>query len=892
MEDNSMNPRAWSATNATAVHTAGYVPNYDDSQWEDLDEKLEIPNQPQSPVTNEPPRCAYCLCDIPDCLVQCKATGKWFCNGRGKAAHSHIVHHLVESHNKEVVLPESNPYSKIPLSCYACKTANVFQLGFVQSKRQGTYFVICRDCLNDPQLQPYQFDLQSRQQLITENSILNWIVRPPTKTEEKLFFYHIKLADMNLLEENWIKNPHASILDLPVLKDHDKLPKTQLSYANNRVYCNIYKKLISEEAENERQLKEAMQIHSVKVEWDKVGVYTFIAKFTAPASEAIRLLTIGDELQLSADSFNEKGIVTTIHYNDVVDVKFVHIPDPPARFDTLYTIHFIWKETSYRRQKRALDDFKKNLSASTAPIIRQIILGQLPNSLPPEHNNTPKVLSVPNLPRLNDSQVNAIRYAMNYPFTLIQGPPGTGKTTTIAGLVYNFLQAKREPILVCGPSNISVEHITRNIANIGSIVVVRLMSWSLDSLTSSVDDYTVSHLIYKLDNPDSRRLAELQEARMNGSLNDAESKEYSRIREKLEKRIVSEADVVCCTCDTAGSARLQDLCFTRVIIDESTQTIEPRILIPILHGSRQVILVGDHCQLGPNIMSKKVDEAGLGVSMFQRLVQLGMRPVRLLTQYRMHPTLSEFPSNYFYEGSLLNGTNSRDRIPTRAVFPWPQPTIPMFFYNSQGDEELSDSGSSFINRFEAGLVSQIISKLCHAGVNPRDIGVITPYAGQRYFLKTFLTSAGDLPVEFYSYIEIASVDSFQGGERDYIILSCVRCNTRSSIGFLKDPRRLNVAITRAKRGLIIIGAARVLSRNPLWYSLIKFFQEKQVLVEGDINRNLKVSPLILQEPTRKNQDSQYGIPSNDSGANMVADINVPPTDGYMTDDTSDYFEMR
>lgn len=891
MNEATTNPHAWSAQKATAAHSTGYVPNYDDSQWEDLDEKLEnqVPQIP-NPVA-EPPRCAYCFCDISECLVQCKATGKWFCNGRGKAAHSHIVHHLVESHNKEIVLPDSNQYSKIPLSCYACKTANVFQLGFVQSRRQGTYFVICRDCLNDPQLQPYQFDLSSRQQLITENSILNWIVRPPTKQEEKMFFSNIKLADMNLLEENWIKNPSASILDLPVLKDHDKLPKTQLAYKNSHVYCNIYQKLTHEEGENERLMKEAMQIHGVKVEWDKVGVYTWIAKFTAPASEAIRLLTIGDELQLSCDTFNEKGVVTTIHYNDVVDVKFVHSPDPPNRFDDMYTIHFIWKGTSYRRQTRALDEFKKNLAASTDPIIRQVILGHLPNEFPVE--NVTKVLSAPSLPFLNESQSNAIKHAMSNPFTLIQGPPGTGKTTTIAALVYNFLKVKKEPILVCGPSNISVEHITRNIANIGTIAVVRLMSWSLDSLTSEVDDFTVSRLIYKLDNPESRRLAVLQEGRICGTLNDAEAKEYTRIREKLEKHIVSEADVVCCTCDTAGSARLKDLRFTRVIIDESTQTVEPKLLIPILHGSKQVILVGDHCQLGPNIMSKKVDEAGLGVSMFQRLVQLGMKPVRLLTQYRMHPALSEFPSNYFYEGSLLNGTNTKDRVPYRAAFPWPQPSIPMFFYNSQGDEELSDSGSSFINRFEAGLVSQIISKLCHAGVNPKDIGVITPYAGQRYFLKTFLTSAGDLPADFYTYIEIASVDSFQGGERDYIILSCVRCNTRASIGFLKDPRRLNVAITRAKRGLIIIGAARVLSHNPLWYSLIKHFQEKQVLVEGDVNHNLKVSPLILQEPARKKDiNVQYGVPNSEAGSQMVSDINVPPTDDYFGDDTTDYFEMH
>jgi regulator of nonsense transcripts 1 len=197
----------------------------------------------------------------------------------------------------------------------------------------------------------------------------------------------------------------------------------------------------------------------------------------------------------------------------------------------------------------------------------------------------------------------------------------------------------------------------------------------------------------------------------------------------------------------------------------------------------------------------------------------------------------------------------------------------MFFLNSAGEEEPSDAGASFINRYEAFVASQIITRLCMAGVDPRQIGVITPYAGQRFYLRQFLASAGELRPEFYPHIEIASVDSFQGGERDYIILSCVRHNRHRTIGFLKDPRRLNVAITRARMGLIIIGSARVLSGNKLWYHLIKHFQSKELLVEGPDLNQLRPAPIVLQSPSQKGaNDTRRGVPTAVRGEGMVSDV--------------------
>jgi len=253
-------------------------------------------------------------------------------------------------------------------------------------------------------------------------------------------------------------------------------------------------------------------------------------------------------------------------------------------------------------------------------------------------------------------------------------------------------------------------------------------------------------------------------------------------------------------------------------------------MIPLVLGCKQVVLVGDHqvglgCnflllpftqiflqQLGPVIMNKKAARAGLTQSLFERLVVLINRPIRLQVQYRMHPCLSEFPSNMFYEGTLQNGVTAPERLRKNVDFPWPVPDTPMFFYQNLGQEEISSSGTSFLNRTEASNVEKIVTKFFKSGVIPSQIGVVTPYEGQRSYIVNYMQFNGSLKKDLYKEIEVASVDAFQGREKDYIILSCVRSNEHQGIGFLNDPRRLNVALTRAKYGVVILGNPKVLSK--------------------------------------------------------------------------------
>lgn len=459
----------------------------------------------------------------------------------------------------------------------------------------------------------------------------------------------------------------------------------------------------------------------------------------------------------------------------------------------------------------------------------------------------PKQFSAPNLPDLNRSQVYAVKHALQRPLSLIQGPPGTGKTVTSATIVYHLVKTGNTPVLVCAPSNIAVDQLTEKIHRTG-LKVVRLCAKSREAINSPVSFLALHNQIRNMEN--SSELQKLQQLKdETGELSSSDEKRYRTLKKACEKELLEAADVICCTCVGAGDPRLIRFKFHSILIDESMQATEPECMVPVVLGAKQLVLVGDHCQLGPVVMCKKAARAGLAQSLFERLVVLGIRPLRLEVQYRMHPALSKFPSNFFYEGSLQNGVYSDERKMKGVDFPWPQPDKPMFFYCCQGQEEIAGSGTSYLNRTEAALVEKITTRFLKCGVKPEQVGVITPYEGQRAYLVQYMQYNGSFHAKLYQEIEIASVDAFQGREKDFIIMSCVRSNEHQGIGFLNDPRRLNVALTRARYGIIIVGNPKVLSKQPLWNHLLTFYKENKVLVEGPLN-NLKESLIQFSKPRK------------------------------------------
>jgi len=461
----------------------------------------------------------------------------------------------------------------------------------------------------------------------------------------------------------------------------------------------------------------------------------------------------------------------------------------------------------------------------------------------------PQRFSAPGLPELNHSQVAAVKSVLQQPLSVIQGPPGTGKTVTSACIVYHLARMGQGQVLVTAPSNVAVDHLAEKIHKTG-LKVVRLCSKSREALGSSVEHLTLHHQVIHLDTADKSEFRKLQQLKMElGELSTQDEKKYRLLKRQTEREVLMAADVITTTCVGAGDPRLAGVRFTKVLVDECTQAAEPECLIPIVMGAKQLVLVGDHCQLGPVVMCKKAARAGLSQSLFERMMHNGVKPVRLNVQYRMHPVLSEFPSNTFYEGTLQNGLTADDREMPSVDFPWPIASKPMMFYISLGSEEISASGTSYLNRTEAANVEKIITRFLKGGATPDQIGVVTPYEGQRAFIVQYMQRNGGLRKQLYSEIEVASVDAFQGREKDYIVLSCVRSNEGKSIGFLSDPRRLNVALTRAKYGCVVLGNPKILSKQVLWNNLLCHFKSHDVLVEGPLS-SIKQSMMQFQ-PSRK-----------------------------------------
>ena len=608
--------------------------------------------------------------------------------------------------------------------------------------------------------------------------------------------------------------------------------------------------------------------------------------FPRPVSEAEFKINTGDEViirhpnpSLTARNWYAVGGIIDIPQNLTSEIPVELKPGYKCYTATTigYGIEFVWNSASFDRMRTAIVNLALDSKCMSLQLL-DLLMGsgdqQQDSDFEPLNL---KDVSVPNLPTLNHSQAHAVRCALQRPLTLIQGPPGTGKTVTSASIVYHL--AKRGPVLVVASSNVAVDHLTEKIHKSG-LRVVRIAAKARETIDSSVSFLSLhvqARTISK--NSELDRLHKLKSEV--GQLSSEDEKTYLKLQKEAEKLVLDAAEVICCTCVGAGDPRVVNRRFRSVLIDEATQATEPEALISLIHGIEQAIMVGDHRQLGPVLMNKSCCKAGFDRSLFERLMQVGVRPIRLQVQYRMHPSLSEFPSNMFYDGSLQNGVTITERIRPDLEFPWPNPNVPMFLLSCFGSEELSSTGTSYLNRVEALAVEKIVTKLLKASVHPSQIGIITPYQGQRAFIMQIMIMNGNMKKELYEAIEVASVDAFQGREKDYIILSCVRSNDSSSIGFVSDARRMNVALTRARYGLIILGNPKVLSKNHHWNNLICHFKELQVLMEGTIG-NLQPSPLHFSRSIHNNNNHNKFNP-NQRGNRTEEALNLHDRSAYSND---------
>ena len=351
-------------------------------------------------------------------------------------------------------------------------------------------------------------------------------------------------------------------------------------------------------------------------------------------------------------------------------------------------------------------------------------------------------------------------------------------------------------------------------------------------------------------------------------LSDSDYKKYKKYMEDIEGEIIEEAEIVLSTINNSADERLKNYYFSYVLIDEAAQALEAETLLPIIHLAQMVVLIGDDKQLGPVVHSQEAREKGLGMSLFERihLLYKGEPFITLLNeQYRMNEKLYEFPNRYFYENKMIS---KRKILPDENVMsnlPFPNKDFPSIFIHVSGGEKKENK--SFYNIKEIDSIFKYVSKLNKNNVDLKDIGIITFYSAQKQRLyEKFYTK------EKYQDLKIDSVDGFQGMELPYIILSTVRSNLQGILGFLNVENRLNVSLTRAKKGLILVGDAKCLAKRPgIFRDLIKFYcsnglilnnpyGNKQIVKEEEIfDKNLldveeEYDEIIL----RQNEMNYYG----------------------------------
>ncbi|KAL0019947.1 hypothetical protein WJX79_002722 [Trebouxia sp. C0005] len=814
--------------------------------------------------------CSYCGVHNPACVVKCLTTGKWFCNGRITGTASCIITHLVKAKLKEVQLHKDSPLGDTVLECYNSGSRNVFALGFVPVKAENTVVLLSRDTpQNAAGIKDLNLDLTTWEPLIKDRAFVPWLVVTPTEAE-LLRARHITPAQINRLEEAWKVNPKATVDDIDKPGEDDEPAHVALKYDDAYVYQNVFGPLIKLEADYDKSLKEAQARENVTVRWDVALNKKRIAHFVFSKDDSELRVMPGDELKLKhpcpGDGRQGKWEATghIVKLQDSSEEVTMELRDSqklPIDTTTGFVVEYVWKSTSFDRMQRAMKMFAVDETSVSGYLYHRLLGHEVEQQTLRVH--MPKRFSAPGLPELNHSQVNAVKAVLQSPLSLIQGPPGTGKTVTSATLVYQLAKQGQGQVLVAAPSNVAVDHLAEKLDQTG-LKVVRVAARSREAISSNVEHLTLHYQVRHVDMPDRADLRKLQQLKdEQGELSSQDERKYKALKQATEREILQAADVVCCTCVGAGDPRISGFRFRKLLVDEATQAAEPEALIPLVLGAKQAVLVGDHCQLGPVIINKKAARAGLCQSLFERLVLLGIKPHRLQVQYRMHPALSEFPSNSFYEGTLQNGVTMAERIQPGLNFPWPQPDKPMLFYVQLGQEEISVTGTSYLNRTEAANVEKIVTHFLKGGATSDQLGVITPYEGQRAHVLQVMLRNGTMRQQLYTDIEVASVDSFQGREKDYIILSCVRSNEHQGIGFLSDPRRLNVALTRAKYGLVILGNPKVLAKQPLWNVLLNHFKENQCLVEGPLS-NLKQSMQQLTKPKRAYDSRLFGLGGSQS----------------------------
>jgi len=554
-----------------------------------------------------------------------------------------------------------------------------------------------------------------------------------------------------------------------------------------------------------------------------IGAYPFIVVERNPGDRLEHKFQSAAPVSLfsAADGNADSFLNGIVGYTDDQRMKISFFVDelPDWVDDGKLGVNLLFDTRTYDEMFKALNVLI-NIEKGRLKHLRDILLGYTA----PSFKSFTGQLST----RLNDSQNEALKSICSAEdVAIVHGPPGTGKTTTLVESVFEVLREEKQ-IMVCAPSNAATDHLAKSLASKGLRVVRigNLAKVETDNTALTLDVLLQREKDFKQIKELKRRALDLR--KMGGKYKRSfgreeaeqrklifqEARQISREARELEsyliQKVLDEAQVIACTLIGSASDDLSGRRFTTVVIDEAGQGIEPAVWVPILKADR-VIMAGDPHQLPPTVKSQEAASKGLTITLLEKGITRIGNAALLKVQYRMHASIMAFSNRKFYRDELVAHESVAGRLLGQS--------LPVEFIDTAGcgfEEQAGDEGDSRCNPDEANIVRKHIDQLKSQVAESWSTAVISPYRAQVDLLqKEFAGEEG---------FTINTIDSFQGQERDVVYISLVRSNDKGEIGFLRDYRRMNVAMTRARMKLVVVGDSATLGNDKFFAEFLEYVE--------------------------------------------------------------------